>query len=266
MRTARKVIYIVLFLVFAAIFIYSAVVVGQYFIDSKKQSDLYGDLSDKVSEMQNSTTEPTATVTTPFTDPESKNPLTILPEYAIPFLQNTDMVGWIRIPGTNVDYPVVQSPNNPDFYLNHNFNKDYTSRGAIYVEEDCDVNKPSDNITIYGHNMKDETMFYILRNYQYKEFWEEHKTIQFDTLTERHTYEVIAVFLTSGYLDEGFSYHLFVDASSPEQFDRFVRTVKNLDYFDTGVSAEYGDKLICLSTCEYSIDNGRLVVVAKRIS
>lgn len=270
MNKAKKIIYIVLFLIFAAVFIVSAVVVGKYAIDAKQQSDLYDQLANErnnhLSDDPDSSSEPTSTVTAPFTDPEGDGTPTILPELANLFLQNPDLVGWISIPGTVVDYPVLQSPDSPDYYLKRNFNKEYTSRGAIYVREVCDVNKPSDNITIYGHNMKDGSMFHALIDYQHKDFWEEHKTFTFDTLTEHHTYEVVSVFKTSGYVDEGFPYHLFVDADSPEEFDSFIRTIKRLDFFETGVTAEYGDKLISLSTCEYTMDNGRLVVVAKRIS
>lgn len=266
MNTAKKVIYILMFLIFAAIFVVSAVVVGEYVMEAKERQDKYESLSNQVDEIRDSTTEPTVTVTTPFTVPESHEPGTILPEYAELFLQNSDMVGWIRIDGTKVDYPVLQTPHHVDYYLKKGFDKKYNAGGAIYVREVCDVNTPSDNVTIYGHNMHDGSMFAGITRYQFKDFWEEHKTFSFDTLTERHTYEVICAFKTSGYVDDGFAYHLFVDADSQSEFDRFISTCKALDFFETGVTAEYGDKLICLSTCEYTMDNGRFVVVAKRVS
>lgn len=266
MNKAKKIIYAALFVVFAAVFIVSAVIVGRYIIDAKQQAGIYDDISNRVNSVQNSTTEPTATITTPFTDPDSHEPGTILPEYADLFLENPDMVGWISIPGTEVDYPVMQTPYSPDFYLRRNFYKESNSHGAIYVREVCDVNEPSDNITIYGHNMHDGSMFAAVTKYQHKDFWEEHKTFTFDTLTEHHTYEVVCAFKTSGNSGEGFAYHLFVDAENEEDFNEFISTCKALDFFETGVTAEYGDKLICLSTCEYTLDNGRLVVVAKRVS
>lgn len=266
MNKTKKIIYTVLFLLFAAVFIVSAVVVGKYVMEAKERSDKYETLQDQVDSIRNSDTEPSVTVTTPFTDPETNEPATILPEYADLFLQNPDMVGWIRIEGTKVNYPVLQTPDSVDYYLKKGFDKKYNSGGAIYVREVCDVNEPSDNITIYGHNMQDGSMFAAITRYQYKDFWEEHKTFSFDTLTERHTYEVVCAFKTSGYVDEGFAYHQFVDADTQSEFDKFIATCKSLDFFETGVTAEYGDKLICLSTCEYTQDNGRFVVVAKRIS
>lgn len=106
-----------------------------------------------------------------------------------------------------------------------------------------------------------------LMKYRNKSFWEGHKTITFDTLTDRHQYEVIAVFKTVVYTDssDSFKYYEFTDAENASEFDAYVAKCKELSLYDTGVSAEYGDKLISLSTCEYSRNNGRLVVVAKRV-
>ena len=109
-------------------------------------------------------------------------------------------------------------------------------------------------------------MFAGLDYYVKKSFWESHQTFTFDTIFEHHTYQVIAIFRTSANIGEGFSYHQFENAADEEEFDTFIRTVKALALYDTGITAEYGDKIVCLSTCEYSLDNGRLVVVGKRIS
>ena len=108
-------------------------------------------------------------------------------------------------------------------------------------------------------------MFAGLLQYQSKDFWEDNQTFVFQTLTEKHTYQIFAVFITSGYYGIGYPFHMFVTAESAEDFNQFVADVKDLALYDTGISAEYGDKLITMSTCEYSLDNGRLVVVAKRI-
>ena len=180
---------------------------------------------------------------------------------------NPDVIGWIRVNDTNINYPVVQSVNEPNFYLKHKFDKTYSAYGCPYVQENCDVQKPSDNIIIYGHHMNDGSMFTGLMKYRNKSFWEGHKTITFDTLTDRHQYEVIAVFKTVVYTDssDSFKYYEFTDAENAAEFDAYVAKCKELSLYDTGVSAEYGDKLISLSTCEYSRNNGRLVVVAKRV-
>jgi sortase B len=189
-----------------------------------------------------------------------------LPEYADLYLMNSDIVGWIRIEDTNVNYPVMQTPYSPDYYLKRDFNKESNNNGCIYVREQCDVFAPSDNLTIYGHNMRSGAMFANLFKFKDKSFWETHKTFTFDTLLEHHTYEIIAVFKTTASVGRGFAYHHFVNAKDEADFDQFIATCKKLAFYDTGVSAVYGDKLITLSTCEYSQTNGRLVVVAKRVT
>ena len=191
----------------------------------------------------------------------------ILPEYKDLFDLNNDLVGWIKVPDTKINYPVLQSsPENKNFYIDHDFYGRARGCGAIYVRESCDVFGPSDNVTMYGHHMKDMSMFAGLDYYVKKSFWESHQTFTFDTIFEHHTYQVIAIFRTSANIGEGFSYHQFENAADEEEFDTFIRTVKALALYDTGITAEYGDKIVCLSTCEYSLDNGRLVVVGKRIS
>lgn len=188
----------------------------------------------------------------------------VLAKYRELYLQNEDMVGWISIAGTTINYPVMQSGNNPNFYLKHNFEKEYSDLGTPYVQENCDIAE-SDNLVIYGHHIKGGKMFGALEDYKSKSFYEEHKNIQFDTLTEQAEYEIVAVFKTVAYSSEGFRYYDFVDAENEEDFNSYVGKCKELALYDTGVTAEYGDRLITLSTCEYSARNGRLVVVAKMV-
>ena len=132
------------------------------------------------------------------------------------------------------------------------------------MQENCDIAE-SDNLVIYGHHIKGGKMFGALEDYKSKSFYEEHKNIQFDTLTEQEEYEIVAVFKTVAYSSEGFRYYDFVDAENEEDFNSYVGKCKELALYDTGVTAEYGDRLITLSTCEYSARNGRLVVVAKMV-
>ena len=150
-----------------------------------------------------------------------------------------------------------------NYYLKHNFEKEYSDLGTPYVQENCDL-LTSDNLVIYGHHIKGQKMFGALENYKSKDFYEEHKTIRFDTLTKRGEYEIIAVFKTVAYSSAGFRYYDFVNAEDENAFNAYISKCKELALYDTGVTAEYGDRLITLSTCEYSAQNGRLVVVAKR--
>lgn len=285
----------VLIVFFAGVFLVSAGVLGKYLWDSMAQRQKEQQLSQMVDRPQTRPTLPPetkpaestapaqpgeTTVPTEPTAPEYGEPVyeyeevvtedgktvQLLRDYAELFRLNNDLVGWIQIPDTKINYPVMQTPDSEDYYLHRDVYGDYSRHGTIYVRESCDVFAPSDNVTIYGHRMKDGSMFFGLTEYMDEEYYREHKYIYFDTLLEYHTYEIMSVFITSASLGKGFRYHAFETALSPEDFYDFVDTCKELSLYDTGVTAELGDKFITLSTCDYSVTNGRLVVVAKRIS
>lgn len=201
------------------------------------------------------------------TKPEYEEGYDFLPWYQELHAENPDMVGWLQIDGTKINYPVMQTTlDNPNYYLYRDFDKNDSVRGSIYAAEICDVFAPSDNITLFGHNMKDGSMFAYLGNYHEKSTWENNPMIFFDTLTESHVYQIFAVFKTSGTDNVGFAYHLMANAENETEFNQFVATCKELAFYDTGITPVYGDKLLCLSTCEYTINNGRFVVAAVRIS
>ncbi len=272
-----KVLYYVAFWLLVAVCVVSAWFIADYYTESVKQKEAYDELAAIVESIQAQV--PTEPVTTPTqekpeeptgeTQEETQSPTTpdgMFREYAALYEMNDDIVGWMKLEGTPLNYPVMQTPTSPDYYLYRNFAGEHSSQGSLYVREECDVNAPSDNLTIYGHNMRDGSMFNCLLQYEEKEFWENHQIIIFDTLTERHTYQVFAVFKTTASVGEGFTYHRFVDAESEQEFRRFVASCKGLSYYDTGITPTYGDKIICLSTCEYTLVNGRFVVAAYRIS
>ena len=273
----KKWMYNVLIAIFSLVFVLSAGVLVKYYYDAYVQANRYGDLSalmeqgvqaprPTVSEEMEKLPEEAPSQLTQVVNPETGETVALLPQFQELYLMNQDIVGWIKIPGTDIDYPVMQNKKTTDYYLKRNFDKEYSAHGCIYVRESCDVFSPSDNLTIYGHRMRDRSMFAQLDQYMKKEFWEENPYIYFDTIEQMHTYKIIGVFKTSGTIGEGFAYHEFIDAETEAEFDAFVDKVKDLSLYDTGVSAQYGEKLITLSTCEYSINNGRLVVVAKRVA
>lgn len=273
----RKIIYIVLILVLLAIFTISAIYVVRYFAESKEQQAKFNDLASMVENIQaqNSGSQSSSPSVSYTVDPDTgetipvavdPSELVMLPEYAALYELNDDIVGWIKIDGTPINYPVMQTPDYVDYYLKRDFNEKSSSRGCIYVREQCNVFEPSDNLTIYGHNMNDGSMFNSLSRYQHQSNWEANSYITFDTLYEHHTYQIFAVFKTSANVGKGFTYHLFVDAENEAEFDEFIATCKELAFYDTGITPKYGDKIICLSTCEYTQSNGRLVVCAVRIS
>ena len=257
----KKKICIILIAAFALLFSTSVYFIFDHYRQEAQQAELYDSLADMVdcaADTEEETTEPIL-----YTDEK-----TVLPELAELYQQNGDLAGWIRIEDTNINYPVMHTPDNPDFYLKHGFDKEYSDYGCPYVQENCDVQLPSDNVILYGHHMKNGSMFADLEMFKNQDFWQEHKIISFSTVTDRYEYESISVFKTFVYSDspEAFKYYHFVSAEMPEDFSAYIDRCKELALYETGVSAEYGDKLITLSTCEYSRTNGRLVVVAKRIS
>jgi len=265
-----KILYIVLIVVLLIIFGASAIYVGSYFYEGHKQQSEYDNLAAIVESGKQNATDPTDSAPSqPGQEgqgDQEDTPKTILPEYQALYDMNPHLVGWIKIEDTKINYPVMQTPEEKNFYLYRNFNREKSSRGCIYVREECDVFAPSDNVTIYGHYMNDGSMFQILHSYQRQKFWESHDTITFDTLYEHHTYRIFAVFKTTASVGEGFRYHQFIDAYSEEEFNEFIATCKELSFYDTGITPQYGDKIISLSTCEYTQANGRLVVVAVRVS
>ena len=192
---SRK-IYIIIAMVFMVVLSVSTFFIIRNHIDSAKQNEVYDNLAEIVEDEPPKENEG-------VTFSEDKD---YLAEYLELYRQNEDMVGWIKVEDTNINYPVVQSVNEPNFYLKHKFDKTYSAYGCPYVQENCDVQKPSDNIIIYGHHMNDGSMFTGLMKYRNKSFWEGHKTITFDTLTDRHRYEVIAVFKTVVYTDSSDSF------------------------------------------------------------
>ena len=183
----RKSIYISITIICLLTTIISGVVIYRHFKEANKQKEMYESLAQIVDD--------TDTSTEVSTQLEEKEPF-ILPEYEELYMQNKDMVGWIRINDTNINYPVMQSIDKPNFYLKHGFDKSYTDYGCPYVAESCDLSKPSDNIIVYGHHMKNGSMFSDLEKFKKKDFWEEHKTFNFNTLYAKQTYEIIAVFKT----------------------------------------------------------------------
>ncbi len=261
----KQILYTVLICLCSVVFLISAFYLGNYFWDYYKQSKQQDDLASIV-ESNRPPLSPEGNGSQTPANPVPGQPPQILPEYKPLYEMNNDLVGWISIPDTSVNYPVLKATESLDFYLNRDFYKEKTRSGSIYVRDVGDVFAPSDNITIYGHRMKTGNMFTLLHEYPNKSFWESHKTFSFDTLYEHHQYEIFAVFKTSGNPGEGFPYHLFIDAENAEEFDEFVAEVKRLSFYDTGITPQYGDKLVCLSTCEYTLNNGRLVVVGRRIS
>lgn len=191
----------------------------------------------------------------------------VLDEYDALYAENSDTIGWLKIDGTSIDHVVMHVENDNEKYLHTDFYGKSSYRGCLFVDGHCDV-LSSDNIIIYGHHMKDGSMFGALIDYRSKEFYESHKYISFDTIYEKQRYEVVAAVETALVPDgiDGFRYYEYTGENDTEAFNEYRLFIEENKLYDTGVSLQPGDKLITLSTCAYHTDDGRFIVVARRVT
>ncbi|SEF44135.1 sortase B [Eubacterium ruminantium] len=279
-------LYNVLIALFAAVFLFSAGYIGLYYYRTYKNEKNYKKLRGMVVSVDEENPPDDAIVSeveepeqnTSADNTESKklvvkklfadvDGVKVQYKFKDIYTENKDFIGWLKIEGTNIDYPVMLTPEDEQYYLRRDFNGDYSIAGTLFVDTSSDVKRPSDNIIIYGHHMKTKTMFRELVDYEDEDFYEKHKYITFDTIYGDNTYEVIAAFKTNikDKDDTSFKYYNFFWAASEEDFDYYVDNVRYLTNYNIAESAKYGDKLLTLSTCSYHTDNGRFVVVAKKI-
>ncbi len=185
------------------------------------------------------------------------------------YAKNNDIAGWLTIEDTTIDYPVMYTPGENEYYLHLDFDKNWSDPGTPFIDENC---RPFDdrttNLLIYGHNMRSGIMFRELLQYENEDFCKSHNIIRFDTLYETGRYEVVGAFRSQIYPEndtEHYHYYEFFDAQDKEEFDEFIDFVKENSSYDTGITPEYGDELITLSTCASHVEDGRFAVVARKI-
>lgn len=182
--------------------------------------------------------------------------------------ENNEIIGWIEIEGTNINYPVLQGADN-QYYMIHTYQKEYSKNGSIFLDKSYNWELPSSNLLIYGHNNRNGTMFEDLVKYKEESFYKEHPVIRFTTVSEDCEYEIIAAFLSRVYYKDEknvFRYYYFINAENEEEYNDYIQNCKKASLYDTGKTAEYGEQLLTLSTCEYSQTDGRFAVVAKKIN
>lgn len=217
------------------------------------------------------TTVPPAAATelpSPTATPEiTPTPVPVTNPYQDSFLANSDMAAWIQVPGTPIDYPVMWTPRDEEYYLYRDFNGRDNSNGCLILDTDSCLDPLTTNLIIHGHNMKSGAMFGSLKNYENPDYYEDHKNIVLYTDGLERNYEVIAIFRSQVYRvsDQVFKYYKFFQANTEEEFDDFYQNIKALSLYDTNVTAEFGDHFLTLSTCAYHVEQGRLVVVAKEV-
>jgi len=251
----------IMILILAAIFICSAtMLILDYTLGADEESE-FKELAGVVLANLNTPGPVPANMHEPSQTPEQP---VILEQYRELYELNTDMAGWIKIEGTVIDYPVMYTSD--DFYLSHGFDKKEIKSGIPFIDKRCTVEPFGSNTIIYGHHMKNGTMFAGLENYKNENYYKEHPAIRFDTLYTQQEYEIIAVFESQTYRksDTVFKHYNFLNAGSQADFDEYIANIKALALYDTGVPASYGDELLTLVTCAYHTENGQFVVVARK--
>lgn len=244
-----------------AVFISSASVLGWQHVRSLREENA---LKQLVQTKQSPPCSDSAPIdTAPQTSVEAAAPV-ILAQYDELSRQNADMIGWIKIEGTKIDYPVMYTGDN--FYLSHGFDQANSKSGLPFIDKRCAVEPFGTNTIIYGHNMKNDSMFSGLLKYKNSDYYAEHPIIHFDTLYEAQKYEIVAAFESEVYQksDTVFKHYNFLNADNQAAFDEYIAGIKALSLYDTGIHPEYGDELITLMTCSYHTENGRFVVVARK--
>lgn len=239
---------------FAAVFLVSGGLLVKRYLDDRKTENEFADLQSMID--TSATPAPAAG--------ESTNPNGA--KFAALREKNADFIGWVSIEGTSLDFPVMYAPNNKDFYLRHDFNQQYSIYGVPYLDEKTTLgaNAESENLIIYGHNMKTGTIFGCLTEYKKASYYQEHPYVEFDTVYGDAKYEVFAAFAIDVVDDTSFVYNQYVDMDE-DTYNAYVDEVITRSAVDSGIRPAYGEQLLTLSTCEYSTENGRFVVVARRV-
>ncbi len=239
---------------------------GCYSYFNKRTADTYQSLSELKGRAAAEDPPSSAEAAPRYTLDGERPPREILDEFKNLLNINQKLIGWVKIDDTNIDYPVMQTDDN-EYYLTHNLNQEYDKNGSIFLDKDCEIEYPSTNLILYGHHMRSGQMFGGLDRYEDESYWKEHPYIQFDTLYDKGIWQVMYVFRSRVYRQEEivFKYYQFIDANSEQEFYSNMKEMEALSLYDTGVTAEYGDRLLTLSTCDYEEDNGRFVVVAKKV-
>jgi len=242
---------------FALLFCFSAYKLGDYVLTSRREQAAFEKLAQQVAEPMEPVEE------APPAEPDEPQ---MLAAYEALYQENPDLFGWLRLPGAGIDLPVMYTPQEPEFYLRRAFDGSASQSGVPFLDVSSDPE--GCHYLIYGHNMKDGSMFSNLLSYGQEDFWAENKTFSFDTLYEAGEYEVLGAFYSQIYPleTEGvFRYYQYAYLEEPERFEDYVRQVKAAALYDTGVEAQPGDRLLTLSTCSYHVEDGRFVLVARRV-
>ena len=262
-RKSEK-IRIILLALFSAVLLFSAIMVIKTLSQGIQEETAFKKLADSVeASLQDRTGSSEAT--DKETDTLTGGAEAQSTPYAVLYEQNHDFAGWLMVPDTNIDYPVMYTPDEPDYYLHRAFDGSDSISGTPFIGDGGTID--SECFIIYSHNMKNDTMFGTLDKYSDEAFFQTNPTFTFTTLTETRTYEVFAAVKARILSDNetGFRYYDSSGDLSKTDFNELLAWLKDNSLYDSEINPDDGDQILLLSTCSYHTDNGRFVVAARRI-
>lgn len=269
-ESKRKVIYFLIYTILTILITLSIIYIINIFLD-KKQAIQESKLLDKIEIDENQVNE---TITEEIVNESTQENIEeIINQENERILkvqklqeENPDIVGWLEIEGTSINYPVLQGDDN-EYYMTHNYKKQKSKNGSIFLTKDYNWSIPSSNLLIYGHNLSNGTMFQELLKYEKEDFYKKHPIIRFTTNNEDAEYEIISAFKSRVYYKSEknvFRYYYFVNAKTEAEYNEFVQNAKKASLYNIDKTAQYGDQLITLSTCSYHVEDGRFAVVGRK--
>lgn len=276
MKNSRKILSAVLIAAAAICLIAAIALTAQRFTDTMQTRNTMDELRTSTEPLPPESSSKPEESPSPSPVPESTpepvetptpTPSPVVNPYLDSFLANDDMAAWLQIPETDIDYPVMWTPRDEEYYLRRGFDGARNQNGCLILDTDSCLDPLTTNLIIHGHNMRSGTMFGTLEDYEDEAYCQEHNRIILYTEDYQHNYEVVAVFRSQVYKksDTVFKFYKFFQADTQEEFDDFYENIKALSLYDTGVTAEFGDCFITLTTCSNHVEQGRFVVVAKEV-
>lgn len=261
----KNIIFIVLIIICAIAFVTSGFVLGKYYYGAYKTKTQLNDLSD-LHKSGEKYVEKTVKGKKNKKGKKKKEVKKVV-DFSALLKQNEDIIGWIQIPDSPIDYPIMYTEKDDKYYLHRNFKKQYDANGLPYIKKGSNLNEHKGNTIVYGHHMRSGMMFAELLKYKEEKYYKKHQTVYVDLMKECRTYKVVGAFYSRVYKkkEKAVKYYNYFGNLDKKQFKEYKKLIEDNALYKTGEKLTYGDNLISLVTCSYHTNNGRFVVVAKQV-
>lgn len=266
-----KLLHIAVLCCFSALFLISTYMIINYVAESKRAGNSYSDLQIVARQASSVPSAATNVSTAPeeagkereLAEEVGSEPVELRQMIAMDFSRlkeiNPDIIGWIRLEGTSIDYPIVRTDNN-DYYLDHLYNGEWNSNGSIFIDYRNTGDFTDRNTVIYGHHMKNGMMFHALEKYKHQEFYDANPTMTLLTPDGDYTVELIC-----GTIEDGNSQFVEFDFDSEDTFNNYMEGFRSRSTFVSDVELQPGDRIVSLCTCSYERANARYMVIGRLV-